>query len=395
MSITLRHGVFISPFHRLEQSPTLTMEQDFQLIEWLDMLGFEEAWVGEHHSSGYETIASPELFIATAAARTHRIKLGTGVISLPYHNPLMVANRIIQLDHATRGRVMFGAGPGLLASDAAMLGIDPAVQRRRMAEAIDVILRLFAGETVTETTDWYTLVEARAHLLPYTRPRPEVAVASSLTPSGGLMAGRHGLSMLCVANGIVDGVDILVQNWGIACEMAAEHGHEMHREQLRVVQPMHIAETREEAAASCRDGLRYYVDYMTNNVMPLEIPAGADPVQWWTEAGLGIIGTPDDAIAAIQRIYDRYGEFGCVLNFPNTFAGFEATRKSFELYANYVMPHFRQTNLNRQASYDWVHDNRDRLGRQRSNAVKAMVAQHKAEGEAGQAEGLGDRPRAV
>src|SRR5665213_261784 len=196
MAITLRHGVFMSPFHRLEESVTVAMERDVQLIEWLDMLGYEEAWVGEHHSSGYETVASPELFIATAAARTQRIRLGTGVISLPYHNPLMVANRILQLDHMTRGRVIFGAGPGLLASDAAMLGIDPMVQRDRMVQSLDVILRLFVGETVTETTDWYTLVEARAHLLPYSRPRPEVAVASSYTPSGGGLAGRYGLAML-------------------------------------------------------------------------------------------------------------------------------------------------------------------------------------------------------
>jgi limonene 1,2-monooxygenase len=382
MAITLRHGVFMSPFHQLEESVTVAIERDVQLVEWLDMLGFEEAWIGEHHSSGYETVASPELFIAAAAARTQRIRLGSGVISLPYHNPLMVANRIIQLDHMTRGRFMFGAGPGLLASDAAMLGIDPAVQRDRLAEGLDVILRLFAGETVTETTDWYTLVGARAQILPYTQPRPEVAVASSYTPSGGRLAGRHGLSMLCVANGIFEGVDTLVQNWEIACEIAGANGHEMHREDLRIVQPMHIAETREEAAASCRDSLKYYVDYFTNNVAPLEMPADVDPVQWWMDTGLGVIGTPDDAIAAIQRIHDRYGEFGCVLNLPNTFAGFEAVKTSFELYARFVMPHFRKTNVNRQASYDWVAENRHQLRARRDSAVQAMIRKHKSETEA-------------
>jgi limonene 1,2-monooxygenase len=382
MAITLRHGVFMSPFHRLEESVTVAMERDVQLIEWLDMLGFEEAWVGEHHSSGYETVSSPELFLATVAARTQRIRLGTGVISLPYHNPLMVANRVIQLDHMTRGRFMFGAGPGLLASDASMLGIDPAVQRDRLAQGLDVILRLFAGETVTETTDWYTLNGARCQILPYTQPRPEVAVASSYTPSGGRLAGKHGLSMLCVANGIFEGVDTLVQNWEIACEIAAANGHEMHREDLRIVQPMHIAETREEAAASCRDSLRYYVDYFTNNVAPLEMPGDVDPVQWWMDTGLGVIGTPDDAIAAIQRIYDRYGEFGCVLNLPNTFAGFEATKKSFELYARFVMPHFRKTNVNRQASYDWVAENRHQLRAKRDSAVQAMIQKHRSETEA-------------
>src|SRR6476620_7242106 len=164
----LRSGIFLAPFHPLDEDPTEAIHRDLALVEFLDRIGYDEAWIGEHHSGGFEIIPSPELFIAAAAMSTKRIKLGTGVVSLPYHNPLMVADRIIQLDHMTRGRVMFGAGPGLLASDALMLGIDPMTQRDRMAEGIDVILRLFRDETVTEKTDWYTLVNARLHLPPYT-----------------------------------------------------------------------------------------------------------------------------------------------------------------------------------------------------------------------------------
>ena len=155
--INLRHGIFLPPFHPNEENPTACLERDLDLIVHLDKLGFHEAWIGEHHSAGYEIISSPEIFIAFAAERTRHIRLGTGVISLPYHHPMMVADRIVQLDHMTRGRVMFGAGPGLLASDAIMMGIDPMTQRDRMAEALDAILRLFRGEIVTEKTDWYTM----------------------------------------------------------------------------------------------------------------------------------------------------------------------------------------------------------------------------------------------
>src|SRR5579871_633163 len=108
--IQLRHGIFLPPFHPMDENPAACMDRDLELMQWLDRLGFHEAWIGEHHSAGWETISSPELFIAVAAERTRSIRFGTGVISLPYHNPLMVANRIIQLDHHTRGRVMFGAG---------------------------------------------------------------------------------------------------------------------------------------------------------------------------------------------------------------------------------------------------------------------------------------------
>src|SRR3954464_15199155 len=125
----MKFGIFLAPFHRLGDNPPLAIERDFKLIELLDELGYDEAWIGEHHSAGWETIASPEVFIAAAAQRTRQIKLGTGVISLPYHHPLMVANRMILLDHLTEGRVMLGVGPGALVTDALMLGIDPPSQR--------------------------------------------------------------------------------------------------------------------------------------------------------------------------------------------------------------------------------------------------------------------------
>ena len=120
----MKFGIFMAPFHWQNENPTVAYERDFELIEWLDYLDFDEAWIGEHHSAGWETIASPELFMAAAAERTKHIKLGTGVVSLPYHHPLMVANRMVQLDHMTRGRTMLGVGPGALSTDAYMLGID-------------------------------------------------------------------------------------------------------------------------------------------------------------------------------------------------------------------------------------------------------------------------------
>ena len=161
-TIPMRNGIFLAPFHSLDQDPTEALHRDLELLENLDRLGYEEAWIGEHHSAGFEIIASPEVFIAAAAERTTNIRLGTGVVSLPYHNPLMTANRIIQLDHQTRGRVMLGVGPGLLPSDAMMLGIDPMIQRERMMEGLKVIMRLFNGEVVTEKSDWYNLINARA-----------------------------------------------------------------------------------------------------------------------------------------------------------------------------------------------------------------------------------------
>ena len=83
----LRTGVFLAPFHALNENPTLAIERDMDLLVHLDKLNYHEAWVGEHHSGGFEIIACPEMFIAAAAERTKHIRLGTGVVSLPYHNP--------------------------------------------------------------------------------------------------------------------------------------------------------------------------------------------------------------------------------------------------------------------------------------------------------------------
>ena len=379
----LRSGIFLAPFHPIEDDPTLAIRRDLELVEWLDKLGYEEAWIGEHHSAGFEIISSPEVFIAAAAERTRRIKLGTGVVSLPYHNPLMTANRIVQLDHMTMGRVMFGAGPGLLASDAMMLGIAPMDQRDRMMEALEVILRLFRGETVTEETDWYTLKEAKLHLLPFTKPYPEVCVASTVTPSGGRAAGKYDLGMLCVAATQADGFNALDVNWRVANEIAAEHGRKMDPARLRLVGPMHIAETREEAMRNARFGFYKWFDYFQriNPARFANLPPG-DPLEILVASGNIAVGTPEDAIALIDRLRAKQGAFGAFLQLAHNWANWEATKKSYELYARYVVPHFRKANLHRAQSLEWTTAHNQELVALSQAAAQAMFAKHRAEREA-------------
>ncbi|HTZ80717.1 MAG TPA: LLM class flavin-dependent oxidoreductase [Stellaceae bacterium] len=378
-ALTLRSGIFLAPFHPVGEDPTLAIHRDLELVEWLDKLGYEEAWIGEHHSAGYEIIASPELFIAAAAERTRRIRLGTGVVSLPYHNPLMVANRIVQLDHMTMGRVMFGVGPGLLTSDAMMLGIDPATQRDRMMQGLDLILRLFRGETITEKTDWYNLTNARLQILPFTRPHPEVAVASMITPSGGRAAGKYGLGMLCVAATMAGGFDALAVNWQVAKDVAAEQGRVMDPSVLRLVGPMHIAETREQAMANVRFGLQKWVDYY-DALDPQRYAdlKGKDVAEGMLGRGV-VIGTPDDAIAQIEKLQKKQGEFGCFLQLAHNWADWQATKKSYELYARYVVPHFRKSNIGREASLAWTYEHRNDFFDLRQAAAQKMIDTHEAE----------------
>ena len=127
----LRFGYFIAPFHRAGTNPTLALQRDLEFVEHLDRIGFDEVWIGEHHSAGSEIISSPEVFIAAAAERAKRIRFGTGVISLSYHNPLWAADRLMLLDHLTHGRIIGGVGPGSLPSSRARVA-----QRRRAARIL-------------------------------------------------------------------------------------------------------------------------------------------------------------------------------------------------------------------------------------------------------------------
>jgi limonene 1,2-monooxygenase len=382
----LKNGIFLAPFHPVNEDPTLAIQRDMELIEYLDRLGYDEAWIGEHHSAGFEIISSPELFIAAVAERTKRIKLGTGVVSLPYHNPLMAANRIIQLDHQTKGRVMFGVGPGLLPSDAFSMGIDPSTQRDRMVEAIEVILRLWKGERVSAKTDWFNLQDATCQLLPFSDPHPEICVASSVTPSGGKLAGRHGFGMLCVAATQAGGYDALAINWEIANKTAAENGKTMDPKRLRLVGPVHIAETREKAFENVKFGLDEWQGYFSG----ISAVAGRDATenqsaQQMVENGVAVIGTPDDAIAQIRRLQKKQGDFGVFLQLAHNWADFENTKKSYELWQRHVTPVVNGANAARETALDWAKNNKERfIGAAMNAAMQTIQKHHEDEAKKGQ-----------
>jgi len=375
----LRFGAFIAPFHPIDENPTLAIQRDLELVEWMDQLGFDEAWIGEHHSAAYELIASPEVFIAAAAERTKHIRLGTGVSSLPYHHPLMLADRINQLDHMTRGRVMFGAGPGALVSDAFMMGIPVAKQRDRMDEALGVIVRLLRGEEVTHKSDWFELDKARLQMTPYSRPSVEMAVASQVSPTGARAAGQHGLGLLSLGATSTAGFNALASNWAIATEQAAEHGQAMDRNAWRLVGPMHIAETREQAMEDIRFGLEKWIFYFREIANLPIVPEGPDPVKAMVDTGLAVIGTPDDAIARLQQLVDESGGFGAFLLMAHNCANWGATKHSYELMARYVFPHFQNLNDNRHASMDWVKANKQAFTNEVRGAVGARIVQHMME----------------
>lgn len=339
----LRFGAFLAPHHPIGEHPTLQFRRDLDLAEHLDRLGFDEFWCGEHHSTGWEVIASPEMFLAAAGERTHNIGLGTGVVSLPYHHPFNVAQRIVQLDHMTRGRAIFGTGPGALPSDAYMLGIDPMVQRDRQDEAIGVIRRLLRGEErFSYESDWFVLRDAALQLLPLQEEVP-MAVASMVSPSGMTLAGKYGCGVLSIGSMSTAGLQALPTQWSFAEESAAKHGQTVDRRDWRVVMSWHIAETRAQARAQAKDGLlRWHNEYTVGTLMRpgAEAYASADEAveQMSEEGGASVIGTPDDLVDAIRKMVEITGGFGTVIGFAHDWANREDTFRSWELVARYVIP---------------------------------------------------------
>jgi limonene 1,2-monooxygenase len=386
MDRPLRFGIFLAPFHPVGQNPTLALERDIELVVRLDQLGFDEAWFGEHHSAGYEIIASPEVFIGVLSQRTTHIRLGTGVSSLPYHHPFMLADRMVLLDHLTRGRVMFGVGPGALPSDAFMMGIDPMNQRDMMEEALEAILALLdGGEPVTREASWFTLRDARLQLRPYTHPRFEVAVAAQISPAGPRAAGRFGLSLLSIGATSAGGFDVLGSHWQVMEERAVEFGTEVDRRAWRLVGPMHIAETEQQARADVKYGLAQWVDYFERvAALPLA-PGTLDPdkmVDALMETGFAVVGTPALAIAQIERLIEQSGGFGTYLLMAHEWADREATLRSYELFAREVVPHFKGTLSSLEGSRDWAAENRPEFIGAVGGAIMQAISDHHAEREA-------------
>ena len=373
----MKFGVFMGPFHRVGENPTLAIDRDLELVQWLDYLGFDEAWIGEHHSAGWEIISSPEIFIAAAAERTRHIKLGTGVVSLPYHHPLMVANWMVQLDHMTHGRVMLGVGPGALPSDAYMMGIEHTVQRPRMDEALGVILRLFTEtEPITYKSDWFELREALLQLRPYQRPYMPVAVASVQSPAGVVLAGKYGAAVLTITvprDPSPNSESDLRRLWDIAEESAAEHGQEVRREDWRLVVPVHLAETRQEAREEARMGAgRYLREYSegTNGRRPVFDGPLDKVVDFMADAGYWFVGTPDDCIEGIKQLAEKSGGYGGFLVQTVDWAPRDKMLHSYELLARYVMPQFQGSVLSTAASNNWARERRDGLMAGRTRAIE-------------------------
>jgi limonene 1,2-monooxygenase len=387
----LKFGLFVAPYHIPGGNPTLQLDHDVRRARVIEDLGYDEIWYGEHHSNGVETIASPELMIAAAAQHTNRILLGTGVNSVPYHNPLILADRYLQLDHLTKGRFAAGLGPGQLESDIYMMGYKHDAMRDLMEESLRALVPLVRGETVTLEAGNFNLREARLQFGPYTPGGVEMALASVFTPTGVTLAGQYGMSILSLAAHDKRGHAVLKELWGMHEKSCAAHGNVPRRDRWRLCTIMHIAETREQARRDLEYNiLQYQTLFEQLLTIKLPWPSPAAAVDYWIEQSLGvfgrpIIGTPEDGISAVEELIETTGGFGTLLLIEQHCASPQAQLKSLELIANCIFPHFKGTNKPREEAIAWLSEHQVELASDRAAAFDKALKKFGASEEARQA----------
>jgi limonene 1,2-monooxygenase len=375
----------MAPFHPAGENPTLALERDLDLIVHLDRLGWDEAWIGEHHSAGSEIIASPEIFIAVASQRTRHIKLGTGVISVSYHNPLWVAERAVLLDHLTRGRFMLGLGPGSLPTDAAMIGLNQHQTRELLSQGVDVIMHLLTSdEPLTFRNERWDLRDARLHLRPYSNPLFDVSVAAVASPAGPQIAGKHGIGLLSIGATQAAGFDALALHWDVMEERAAHFGTAVDRASWRLVGLMHIAETREQAYRDVEYGIEQWFEYFQAVAAFPQMAVGGgnvrEMIDFINESGVGSIGTVDDATAQIDRLIKQSnGGFGCYMLLAHEWANPVATHRSYELVTQHVLPQFQGQGWSTAQARARARASRPELAAEHQQAVEDAAAKYRAE----------------
>jgi limonene 1,2-monooxygenase len=370
----LRFGAFLGPHHTVGENPTLALHRDLDLLRALDGLGYDELWVGEHHSGGVEIIGSPEVFLAAAAERTRHARLGTGVVAVAYHNPLWVAERIVLLDHLTRGRIMLGLGPGGIPTDGLMVGVAPEDTRELLAEGVRCITALLRGEAVTSDTPMWRLRDARLHIQPYSEEL-DVCVSVVASPTGAALAGTHGLGMLSIGATQPAGFEALASHWSV--------GATVDRRRWRLAGLLHIAETREQAERDVAYGIESWFRYYQSIVAVPQVDLGtastvAEMIEYIRDSGLGVIGTPDDAIEQVERLVAKAGGFGTHLAFLHEWANPQATLRSHELLAQRVMPHFQGHRAAGEDAARRARGARTELTVRAQGAHEAAVARHRA-----------------
>jgi alkanesulfonate monooxygenase SsuD/methylene tetrahydromethanopterin reductase-like flavin-dependent oxidoreductase (luciferase family) len=354
----MRLGYFAMPLHPPGSDLAQTLEDDLEQLVTLERLGFEEAWIGEHFTAEWENIPCPDLFIARALGATRTMKLGTGVSCLPNHNPLMLAQRIAQLDQMARGRFYWGVGSGGFPGDFEMVGIDPKTGEHRelTREALDLVLDLWRDPKpgLYESKYWRFRVPEpqddialRLHLRPYQRPHPPIAVAGVSSGSETLvLAGERGYIPMSI-NFVP--ARTLRTHWAGVEAGAGRAGRTADRATWRIARDVYVADStaraRREALEGplARDWREYFLPLLRRTkrlALPKVDPDMSDDdvtVEYLAD-NIWLVGDPDTVAERLATLYRDVGGFGVLLVIAHEWEPRAGWVRSMTLLHDQVLP---------------------------------------------------------
>lgn len=374
MNREMRFGVFSMPEYRPELNWNLAHHQMVDLAVHVEELGFEEYWVGEHHTQGHESSPMPELQLASMAEATETIRLGTGTINLPYdcHDPFHVAERMAFLDQLSDGRVNFGYGAGALPADMEMFNVGEE-SKDKMWEAIDVIeTYLEAEEPTSFDGEFYQYDERLIQVPPYQGADRPTALAGLSSLSSFTNAVKDGHRPLCISfaplesgnNPAAVGLKDIAEELDRTAEEVGRDPHEV-RDEWTVVREVYVADSKEEAYREIKEGAEEYYDYLfgLGDGGLISLVAHEQDWEWGEEVTLDwlienlpfIMGSPQECVAQIQQLREELGHFGnFVINHHDWGIPEYKWRQSYERFAEEVMPVFQEHKRPREVYRDRV-----------------------------------------
>jgi alkanesulfonate monooxygenase SsuD/methylene tetrahydromethanopterin reductase-like flavin-dependent oxidoreductase (luciferase family) len=351
--------MFVMPVHAAGKPWVQCLDEDLELAFQCEELGFDEFWVGEHHSSVLENIVMPEIFIARALAQTRRLRFGPAPVCLQYHHPVHVANRLAFLDHLSHGRLNLCFGPGAIPTDMEVYGVDPKDTAARIAEAVDMILRIWTSDPPYEFKGQFWNASLHKHSdremglgvlhKPLQQPHPPIAVPSISRRSPGIQkAAARGFSLF--SHHMIS-ASVLTQQWQTYQEAAAGAGRRATPADWRVARNIFVADTNAEARQLAQsNSLGWCIEYI------LELTRRGpgigmwkrDPAQADAECNLDyfldevlIVGGPDEVTGKLLDLRTRIGDFGTLVLVAHDWDDRARWRHSLELFTHEVVPALR------------------------------------------------------
>lgn len=326
----MKFGIFSVVDHypaELSRSSGQFFEELLEQAVAADELGFDSFWVAEHHFHEYGAIPRPAVFLAAAAQRTKRIRLGASVVVLPFDNPLRVAEDYAMVDVLSGGRLCMGVGSGYLKHEFEGFGIPMEEKRERFDEALEVILKAWKGERFSYQGKHFRVEDVQLNVLPVQRPRPDMYVAI-LSNKAAHFVGQKGFPIMMIPYATTEAFSELSET---VAAFRAAYGAAGGEGAVPFGLHAYCAEDFRAAEAAARPAMDRYVR--------TRLYAKQRPFDLLVEKDLVAFGGPEDIIRVAKK-YEAAGltHFLAIMNFGGM--PHAKVLKSMELVNKFVLPNF-------------------------------------------------------